>query len=582
MEERTERTGPVRILLIEGDSGEAHRVQSTLLNSSSLVCEIAVADCLVAGLSRLGDGSVDLALLGLHLPDSQGLETVERVCAEAPDVPVVVLAGSGDDSLGPALRAGAQDYIDMTRLDGPLLARAVRYGLERHEARRALRRAVLQSEELERKLGAEALVVQRLKEVDRMKAEFVETVTHELRTPMTPLRSAIEMFLDGTLGEVTDDQRQMLEMMNRNVQRLARFATDVLALSRLDSGSHPLYPKPMDLAQVMEPTVGLLKTKAAEKGIAIVLAVDPGVGAFADADALSQVVSNLVDNAISHTLEGTTITVSCRPGGRDFVEVLVVDDGQGIPPHAVRRLFDRFYQADRQAGPGYKGTGIGLAVCKALVERMGGAISVDSRVGQGTTFRFTLPTDRLSHEILFGRIAFGLGYATKEQLREAIALQHTAAGRLKKMGDLLVAKGHLTRKQRDEVLQTQDRNHAAPHTHVPEASMGEALLGRIAVREGLVTGEEVNEAVRTQQKLKEAGEEARLGEILAGIADVSVGAVVRLLELQGRRILACGECESRFNAGHTVQESPPDCPRCGSRLGAPERTDEVNVDGDID
>ena len=424
--------------------------------------------------------------------------------------------------------------------------------------------------------------MQRLKEVDRMKAEFVETVTHELRTPMTPLRSAIEMFLDGTLGEMSQDQRQMLEMMNRNVQRLARFATDVLALSRLDSGTHPLHPKPMDLMWVMEPTVELLKSKAAQKGISLSLEVASGVGAFADADALSQVITNLVDNAISHTPEGTTITVSCRPGGREFVEVVVSDDGQGIAPHALRRLFDRFYQADRQAGPGYKGTGIGLAVCKALVERMGGTISVDSRVGKGTKFRFTLPTDRLSHEILFGRIAFGLGYATKEQLRDAIALQHTSEGRHKRMGDLLVEEGHLTREQRDEVLKTQEQNLAAPHPHVPAMSVGAALLGRTAVRQGLISEEELHEAVRTQQKLKEAGEETRLGEILAGIAGMSLDAVLGLLAAQNRRIGKCPECGSRFNADSDPSGASPVCPRCGAALEMLEQTDEVTVDGDIE
>lgn len=465
---------------------------------------------------------------------------------------------------------------------GPAETKPLRCSIVPHDTWRLLQRAAQNSQELERKLGAEALLVERLKDVERMKAEFVETVTHELRTPMTPLRSAIEMFLDGILGALTDDQRQMLEMMNRNVQRLARFATDVLALSRLDSGTHPLEPRSLRLAEAVRPVVELLRPKAAEKRVFVNLEVSDGAGAFADQDALSQVVTNLVDNAISHTPDGTTITVSTRPGGRDFVEVMVADDGQGIPPHAIRRLFDRFYQADRKAGPGYRGTGIGLAVSKALVERMGGRISVDSRVGKGTVFKFTLPTDRLSHEILFGRIAYGLGHVTKEQLREAIAMQHTAEGMLKKMGDLLVERGDLTPEQCDEVLHTQQQNLTAPHPFVPGASVGAALLGLAAVREGLVTNEELNEAVRTQQKLKEVGEETRLGEILAGIAGVSVEEIVGLLAAQNRRIAMCRECGSRFNAGWHPDGPSPLCPRCGAALELLEETDEVAVDGDVE
>jgi PAS domain S-box-containing protein len=248
------------------------------------------------------------------------------------------------------------------------------------------------AEEALRKLEAEKMVVKELRELDRMKDEFVETVTHELRTPMTPLKSILEMFVDGTLGEMTPQQREYIEMMSRNVERLSRFATDILSLSRLDSGAYDLRPQEMSVFSIARPAIELLKKKAEKKKISISFVVRTEIFAFADPDAVSEVVANLVNNAIVHCPEGTQVSISSRALGEDFVEVSVADNGPGIPQNVVEKIFDRFYQAKRTQGPGYRGAGVGLTICKALVESMGGKISVESESGKGATFRFTLPT----------------------------------------------------------------------------------------------------------------------------------------------------------------------------------------------
>jgi PAS domain S-box-containing protein len=251
-----------------------------------------------------------------------------------------------------------------------------------------------EAEEARRELEAEKAVVEKMKELDRMKDEFVSTVTHELRTPMTPLRSTIEMFLDGSLGETTPQQRKFIEMMARNVERLAQFTTEVLTLSRLESGKYKLLPKFLPLMEVVEPVMDLMMTRASGRKSTLKLDIAPELSAFADADSLGMVVTNLTNNAIVHTPEGTSVTISARQLNGDFVEVSVSDTGEGIEQEHLEYLFQRFYQAKRRASATYKGTGIGLAVCKALVEAMGGGISVESHVGEGTSFRFTLPARR--------------------------------------------------------------------------------------------------------------------------------------------------------------------------------------------
>jgi PAS domain S-box-containing protein len=248
-----------------------------------------------------------------------------------------------------------------------------------------------EAEKARRELEAEKMVVEKMKELDRMKDEFISTVTHELRTPMTPLRSTIEMLLDGSLGEVTSQQRKFVEMMARNVERLAQFTTEVLTLSRLESGRYKLAPKNLALMEVVRPVMELMGTRAASRDSSISLDIPTELLVYADEDSLGMVITNLTNNAIVHTPEGTNITVSARRLEDGLAEIAISDTGEGIAPEHLENLFDRFYQGQRRKSATYKGTGIGLAVCKALVEAMGGEISVESKVGKGTAFRFTVP-----------------------------------------------------------------------------------------------------------------------------------------------------------------------------------------------
>ncbi|MFH1422881.1 MAG: ATP-binding protein, partial [Planctomycetota bacterium] len=249
----------------------------------------------------------------------------------------------------------------------------------------------IQKEEISHKLEAEKLVVKELKDLDRLKNQFVETVTHELKTPMTPLKSVVQMFIDGTLGKLSEQQKEYIEMMGRNIDRLSQFATDVFSLSKLDSGTYELRPYEISVLSVIRPVVKLFSQKAKERNSTIILEVKTEIFAFADPNAVNEIVTNLLNNAITHCPENTEIRVSSRVLNQDFIEVIVSDNGTGIPEDMLDKIFDRFLQIARQSGPGYKGSGIGLPICKALVEQMGGKIYVESKFGKGSAFIFTLP-----------------------------------------------------------------------------------------------------------------------------------------------------------------------------------------------
>ncbi len=432
---------------------------------------------------------------------------------------------------------------------------------------------------LETQLEEEGQLIRHLRELDRMKDEFVQTVTHELRTPMTPLQSAAEMFLDGTLGELLPVQREMLELMARNIQRLSRFAADVLTLSRLDRDEFPISCRELNLLPTLRASVELLRKRAEEKGMTLTLEGDAQGRVVADPDAAAQIVTNLIDNAITHNPEGTRIRVSVEAGEADVLHLAVADDGIGVSAEARARLFDRFYQVDRRSGPGYRGTGIGLAVCKGLVERMGGSINAESRPREGTTFRIALRTPAPSSDFLFGRIAVALGFVSAAQVDAAVDGQPADAAT--RIGELLVAGGLLDPGQRDQVLAAQQRRMAEPHPRVAGTALGDGLMGRILVARGRLTEEQLHRCLRKQQVLEASGDAPRLGSLLVGEGLVSRDGVLEALVAQGQRPLLCPACGGRYNSFAPRGSLSVLCPRCGARLGEKGGVDTIEVDGDV-
>lgn len=241
------------------------------------------------------------------------------------------------------------------------------------------------------KLEAQRAVVARLRKLGRVKNEFVQMVAHGLRTPMTSLMATVEMLLAGDLGSVTPEQKESLQRARANIQRLICFTTDILSLSRLESGQYPLRPGDMVLLPVIETVLEFLGDKARERNVVLGVDVVADIRAFADTDALYIVLTNLLDNAIVHSPEGTMVFISSRQIDENFVEVTVADNGQGIPRDALDKVFDPFYTAHARPGVARIGTGLGLSICKILVEAMGGDLSVESFSESSTVFRFTLP-----------------------------------------------------------------------------------------------------------------------------------------------------------------------------------------------
>jgi signal transduction histidine kinase len=231
----------------------------------------------------------------------------------------------------------------------------------------------------------------KLRELSEMKEEFLALTTHDLRSPLTVISGVISFFTSGRLGELTPEQKNMVSMMERNAQSLIELVNDLLDASKLESGTMRLEIASIDLRGLIDELRETMEPLAREKGLTMeeILPQDlPPVEA--DRPKLRRILVNLVSNAVKFTSRGGRVAVQAAPED-GHIRISVTDTGVGIAPEDVARLFDKYEQARSRATRGEKGTGLGLYITKQLVELHGGEIKVESEVGKGSTFSFTLP-----------------------------------------------------------------------------------------------------------------------------------------------------------------------------------------------
>lgn len=235
--------------------------------------------------------------------------------------------------------------------------------------------------------------VDRLKEVDRLKDQLLSNVSHELRTPITIVKSALELMLD---EDVSEEQEKLINMSRNNLNRLNTLVGDLLYFSRGEKGIPDEEIEKVSIEELVKRAVAGIQHMADVSNVSINVSLDKNLPKVdASMDRLLQVLTNLLGNAIKFNKEGGRIDVKARyKKGDDSVTISVSDTGIGIPKDQLSRVFDRFYQVDGSASRKYGGTGLGLAITKSIVEAHGGRIWVESEVGKGSTFYFTLPIKR--------------------------------------------------------------------------------------------------------------------------------------------------------------------------------------------
>ena len=258
----------------------------------------------------------------------------------------------------------------------------------------ALRGAYKDLEEKIRERTQELVVAnEKLKELDKLKSRFLSNVSHELRTPLTAIDGLAANMLDGITGQLNDKQFEYLTDIKTSTDRLARLIEELLDLSVIEAGRVELKPEFLSLEGLVGEVANNLKAVGKEKLIEIrVGSVDPGITAWVDRDRIAQVLTNLIANAMKFAPAQGQVVITAHRNGSLWAEVSIADTGAGIPFEEQEKIFDEFYQVSRPAREKSQGVGLGLAISKELVEMHGGKIWVESEIGKGSTFHFTVPT----------------------------------------------------------------------------------------------------------------------------------------------------------------------------------------------
>ena len=366
----------IAVLLVEDNPGDARLVPASLAEAHAHRFDVVHAPTLAAGLAALARGAADVVLLDLSLPDAEGLDSIGRVRAAAPHVPILVLTGREDEQLGlEAVRAGAQDYL-VKGLDAGSLARGIAHAVERQ-------RMLLELEATRREQLA-------------LKDRVLSHVSHELRAPLNAIQGFVTLLMDGIGGETTADQREYLELAQRNAEQLSGMIRDLLDATRAETGKLVITPAAVDLAAFVDETVRGLRPLAEAKCVALTAELAARLPpAHADRQRVRQIVTNLVDNALKFTPAGGAVRVCVdTDDDPDRLRVSVADTGCGITPEAMERVFERLHQEQVGGASGQRGLGLGLYISRALVEGQGGRIWTEHAPGGGSIFRFTLPCRR--------------------------------------------------------------------------------------------------------------------------------------------------------------------------------------------
>ncbi|MBE8967609.1 hybrid sensor histidine kinase/response regulator [Nostocales cyanobacterium LEGE 12452] len=385
----------IHILLVEDSASDAHLLHRIFRNAEQEQWQMLHVERLSEAIEASRENSTstldnsqigskkqrrfDLVLLDLSLPDSIGLNTLKEFRAAVPDIPVVVLTGVDDEDLAlQALAEGAQDYLVKDKITIQRLVRAIRYAIERSEILNQLR----ESEERTRQALAKE------QELNELKSNFVAMVSHEFRTPMTTIRTAVDI-LEYNSNKLTDTRRtKYFDRIQNAINQMLNLLDEILFLSKTEAAKLEYKPTLLNLENFCSELTDIFQLNVGSKHNIIFTCQGESTQAQMDEDLLNCILTNLISNAIKYSPENDTIwfDLICK----DRLAIFQIKDrGMGIPLKDQTHLFQTFYRASNVGV--IQGTGLGLTIVKKCVDLHGGHIQLESEQGVGTTVIVTLP-----------------------------------------------------------------------------------------------------------------------------------------------------------------------------------------------
>jgi len=377
---------PIRILLVEDNPGDARLIIEYLPRSGDEKFNVIVAARLDTGSGLLHEHPFDVVLLDLTLPDSNGLATFERIHRQNPAVPVIVLTGLDDKTVGvAAVKAGAQDYLLKWEVNQSVLVRTIRHSIERA----ALESQILQSNrtlEERVKLRTQELEASRERATRSEKLALIGQLSggigHDLRNPLNTIKNAAELVTRkinaGPSIENSAVVADCLELIDSETTR----ANDVITNLLSHGSNRQLTLSNLQIGDVIQDT---LDRFVLNENIVLSITVDSDLPSVSgDGPQITRVLQNLLANAQDAMKTGGSLSITAQQTDR-VIEIVISDTGTGISPENIDRVFEPLF-SDKP-----RGTGLGLAICRDIIENHRGSISVDSNVGSGTSFTIQIP-----------------------------------------------------------------------------------------------------------------------------------------------------------------------------------------------
>jgi signal transduction histidine kinase len=332
----------------------------------------------------------DLILLDIKMPDMNGYAVCEQLKADdrTHDIPVIFISALTevvDKVKGFAL--GGVDYITK-----PFQAEEVLARVETHLTLRSLQQRLQEHNvQLQQEIARRKQVEEELQEANASKDKFFSIIAHDLRNPFVSLIGLTEAIIEEFDFYRKDKIKAMISRLHTSSKTVYTLLTNLLEWSRLERNLIECVPEDFSIADIAEQNIRLLRTRAEHKQIILRNLIPKGTRAYADANMVNTIMRNLLSNSLKFTESGGTIDVSLQHQNKDVVEIAVSDTGVGMSRENMEKLFRIDVKFTKTGTAGEEGTGLGLVLCKELVKKNGGTIRVESEVGKGTMFVFTLP-----------------------------------------------------------------------------------------------------------------------------------------------------------------------------------------------
>ena len=371
----------IRVLLVDDDEDDYLIIKNFIQKIHNTPFKLEWTSDVSEAANIIQQETHDVYLIDYRLGEANGLELLGRFDLVQRPEPFIILTGAGDERVERrAMRMGVADYLVKGTLDSELLSRVLHYALQRKRI--------------------EAQRVEQLMDINRSKDEFIALASHQLRTPATAVKQYVGMILEGYAGDITPEQKRFLQSAYDSNERQIQVVNDILRVAKLDLKKIVLKKQDVDMSKLLDSIIHDLMShfNNRDQHVQFDKPAEP-VDVAVDSEYIRMAIGNIVDNASKYTPEGKQIIIGLHRVDDEAVEIIVQDEGVGIAPEGIGKLFKKFSRVENPLSVKVGGTGLGLYWANEVIELHGGKISVSSVVNEGTTFVISLPaqSDQISN-----------------------------------------------------------------------------------------------------------------------------------------------------------------------------------------